>query len=87
MVLFIYKYIGGISLKTSNVLFFTLFSMIVTSMTVTPQKSFAQNEIKMNDAETTVTHVLDQSTRLFNTALVNEIDNEKTGIKLPVTLD
>ncbi|WP_158231638.1 Ig-like domain-containing protein [Sporosarcina sp. P18a] len=66
-------------MKTSNVLFFTLFIMIVTSMTVTPQKSFAQNEIKMNDAETTVTHVLDQSTRLFNTALVNEIDSEKTG--------
>ena len=66
-------------MKTSNVLFFTLLIMIVTSMTVTPQKSFAQNEIKLNDAEMTVTHVVDQSARLFNTALVNEIDNEKTG--------
>ncbi|ARF14905.1 hypothetical protein SporoS204_12530 [Sporosarcina ureae] len=33
----------------------------------------------MNDAESSVTHVLDQSTRLFHTALVNEIDSQKTG--------
>ncbi|PID20130.1 hypothetical protein CSV61_16295, partial [Sporosarcina sp. P3] len=66
-------------MKIVNVLFYTLLVMILASVTAIPQKSFAQNEMEMNDGEMTVTRILDQSTRLFNTELVNEVDNEKTS--------